>query len=166
MSAATRHRYIVRDDRILGGEPVIDGTRTPVRAIVEIWRLGVPPESVPQRLWQRAEQLAQRTGRPVADVLAETIELSLKPLGASGGSMRSAADWSNEEVLAASTAQMPAEHDRRLTELLDRQQAGELTGEQRRELAALMDMYQDGLLRKADALREAVRRGMREPLDP
>lgn len=99
-------------------------------------------------------------------MLAETIELSLKPLGASGDSMRPAADWSNEDVLAASAAQMPAEHDRRLTELLDRQQAGELTGEQRCELAALMDMYQDGLLRKAEALREAVRRGMREPLNP
>lgn len=47
---ATGHRYIVRDDRILAGEPIIEGTRTPVRAIVEIWRLGVPPESIPQQL--------------------------------------------------------------------------------------------------------------------
>jgi uncharacterized protein (DUF433 family) len=42
--------YIVRNDTILSGEPVIRGTRTPVRAIVEIWRLGVPPEEIPLRL--------------------------------------------------------------------------------------------------------------------
>ncbi len=32
MTVATDHRYIVRDDAILGGEPIIAGTRTPVRA--------------------------------------------------------------------------------------------------------------------------------------
>jgi uncharacterized protein (DUF433 family) len=47
MVTATQHRYIVTDDRILGGEPVIVGTRTPVRAIVEIWRLGTAPEEIP-----------------------------------------------------------------------------------------------------------------------
>src|SRR3990172_1335241 len=38
MTTATEHRYIVRDDGILGGEPIVTGTRTPVRAIVETWR--------------------------------------------------------------------------------------------------------------------------------
>ena len=32
------------------GEPIITGTRTPVRAIVELWRLGVAPEEIPSRL--------------------------------------------------------------------------------------------------------------------
>ena len=50
MEQATRHRYIVTDDRILGGEPIIKGTRTPVRAIVETWRLGTPPEIIPDAL--------------------------------------------------------------------------------------------------------------------
>ncbi len=34
----TEHPYIMTDDRILGGEPIVKDTRTPVRAIVEIWR--------------------------------------------------------------------------------------------------------------------------------
>ena len=46
----TGHRYIVRDDKILGGEPVISGTRTPVRAVVELWRLGGAPEQIPASL--------------------------------------------------------------------------------------------------------------------
>jgi uncharacterized protein (DUF433 family) len=50
MVVATRHRYIVTDDRILGGEPIIEGTRTPVRAVVELWRMGVQPEEIPTHL--------------------------------------------------------------------------------------------------------------------
>jgi uncharacterized protein (DUF433 family) len=50
MTTATQHRYIVTDDEILGGEPIIRGTRTPVRAIVETWRMGVVAESIPQSM--------------------------------------------------------------------------------------------------------------------
>jgi uncharacterized protein (DUF433 family) len=46
MTVATEHLYIVRDEGILGGEPIIKGTRTPVRAIVELWRMGTPPEEM------------------------------------------------------------------------------------------------------------------------
>ena len=47
MVEATEHLYIVKDERILSGEPIIKGTRTPVRAIVETWRRGVAPEEIP-----------------------------------------------------------------------------------------------------------------------
>jgi uncharacterized protein (DUF433 family) len=47
MTQSTQHRYVVRDPDILGGEPIILGTRTPVRAIVETWRAGTPPEEIP-----------------------------------------------------------------------------------------------------------------------
>jgi uncharacterized protein (DUF433 family) len=50
MSVATGHRYIVRDPEILSNEPIIQGTRTPVRAIVEPWRLGVVPEEIATHL--------------------------------------------------------------------------------------------------------------------
>ena len=50
MIAITENFYITAEADILGGEPIIKGTRTPVRAIVEIWRLGTPAEEIPQRL--------------------------------------------------------------------------------------------------------------------
>jgi len=50
MTTATQHLYIVSDDQILSGEPIIKGTRTPVRAIVEVWRLGIAPEEIPAHL--------------------------------------------------------------------------------------------------------------------
>ncbi len=50
MTTKTQHRYIRKDTRILSGEPVIKNTRTPVRAIVELWRMGIAPEDIPNRL--------------------------------------------------------------------------------------------------------------------
>ena len=50
MVQATEHCHIVTDDQILSGEPIIKGTRTPVRAVVEVWRLGVLAEEIPNRL--------------------------------------------------------------------------------------------------------------------
>ena len=50
MLQTTEHRYIVADDEILRGEPIIEGSLTPVRAIVETWCFGVPPEEIPIHL--------------------------------------------------------------------------------------------------------------------
>ncbi|HWQ33804.1 MAG TPA: DUF433 domain-containing protein [Blastocatellia bacterium] len=50
MAIAPEHCYITTDERILGGEPIIKGTRTPVRAVIEIWRMGAAPEETPRRL--------------------------------------------------------------------------------------------------------------------
>ena len=49
-TTTTDHHYVVKVDGILSGEPVIRGTRTPIRAIVETWRMGVPPEEIPSHL--------------------------------------------------------------------------------------------------------------------
>lgn len=46
MNTAVQYRYITSDEKILSGEPVIKETRTPVRAIVENWRLGCSPEEI------------------------------------------------------------------------------------------------------------------------
>ncbi len=50
MTQITAHRYVVTDSSILNGEPIIAGTRTPIRAIVEMYRQGLMPEIIPQHL--------------------------------------------------------------------------------------------------------------------
>jgi len=50
MKTITGSRYVTRKSEILSGEPIIDGTRTPVRAIVENWRLGIRQEEIPLHL--------------------------------------------------------------------------------------------------------------------
>ena len=69
-------------------------------------------------------------------------------------------------MLTLSDLQLPGEADRRLSTRLEAQQARPLTSAERADLLALMQLYQDGLLRKAQALKEAVRRGLRPPLTP
>jgi uncharacterized protein (DUF433 family) len=46
MSTITFSRYVTRNSKILGGEPIVTGTRTSVRAIVNLWRIGVMPEEI------------------------------------------------------------------------------------------------------------------------
>ena len=50
MSTITAHPYIVRNEAILNGAPIVVGTRTPVRAIAELWKFGVSPEDIISRL--------------------------------------------------------------------------------------------------------------------
>src|ERR1041384_4267339 len=50
MTTSTAHPHIVRNDEILGGEPIVKGTRTSVRAIVQNWRMGLAPEEIPLHL--------------------------------------------------------------------------------------------------------------------
>ena len=122
--------------------------------------------TVPDATYRRAERLARASRRRVVDVLADSIELSLSPLGASREEESSTSELPDSEVLALSELQLTLEQDQRLSALLERQQAGTLQPGERGELAVLMELYQEGLLRKAEALQEAVKRGLREPLEP
>lgn len=50
MTPQTGHRHIGTGPGILCGEPTTVVTRTSVRAIVELWQMGIPPEEIPNRL--------------------------------------------------------------------------------------------------------------------
>ena len=50
MDTLVAYRYITSVPGVQGGEPCIRGTRTPVRSIVEKWRLGYSPEEMVQAL--------------------------------------------------------------------------------------------------------------------
>jgi len=117
-------------------------------------------------VYRRVERLAQLTNRDVADLLADTITISLTPLDVSTGSIRDVASLTDEEVQKLADLQMLPAQDRRLSALLQKQQAQDLSVHERSELLTLIQVYQEGLVRKAQALREAVRRGLRPPLEP
>jgi predicted transcriptional regulator len=121
--------------------------------------------TLPDDTYRRAEYLAQLTGRDIADVLAETIRSSLQPLGEQH-TERPVTALSDADVVALAAAQMDTAQDQQLSALLDKQQTGRMTTEEQTILAALLQVYQDGLLREARALHEAVRRGLHSPLEP
>jgi hypothetical protein len=121
--------------------------------------------TLPDEVYQQAEQLAQITHREVAEVLAATIALSLPPLSPSAQELRPVAELSDQAVLELAETRMAPAQGRRLSRLLDKQQAGQLSEGEQAELGVLLQAYQLGLLQKAQALREAVRRGLRPPLE-
>jgi hypothetical protein len=120
--------------------------------------------TLPDEVYRSAVRLAQLARREVEDVLTDTLTLSLPSLHQDQDALPPIESLSDANILALTRLELPPTQDRRLSALLDRQQAGSLTDAERGELLTLMQAYQEGLLRKAQALQEAVRRGLREPL--
>jgi hypothetical protein len=119
---------------------------------------------LPDEILNRAERLAGLAHREVADVLVEAVLAVLPPLDLVMEDSRPVSALSDEAVLSLASRQLPAAQDRQLSRLLDEQQAGTLNDAGRRELLALIQLYEVNWLRQAGALAEAVRRGLREPL--
>lgn len=108
---------------------------------------------MPGDLVQRARATAERTGRRFEDVLVSWISPNDSP-----------ESLSDEEVLALCDAQLPETEQEQLSELLRRQREAALLPADRSRLDELMGNYRRGLVRKAEALRVAVARGLCPPL--
>ncbi len=113
-----------------------------------------------------AEQLAIATGQSVSDILSLLIENTLVNAGPNAGLLQPVGELSDTEVLSLTDLKMEPQADQRQSELLQVQQARDLTPAEQAELRDLMRLYHHGLIRKAQVLREAVQRGLRGPLEP
>ncbi len=71
---------------------------------------------------------------------------------------------SDAEVLALSYSYMALSQQEELSDLLADQREGVIDSAGRNRLAELLEISNQGLLRKAEALVEAVQRGLRAPL--
>lgn len=75
------------------------------------------------------------------------------------------ATLSNEAVMALSRVQMDKERGEQLGQLLEKQREDSLTVDEQHLLMALMQVYHQLWLRQSEALAEAVKRGLRPPLE-
>lgn len=71
---------------------------------------------------------------------------------------------SDEEILATAALQLPEDQQIELSDLLADQREGELTEAGRARLDTLMQIYREGMVRKAQAIKLAVQRGLMPPL--
>jgi hypothetical protein len=120
--------------------------------------------TLPDTVLKSATSVAHRSGRLVEDVLVDAITEALGP--AELHEENPLDQWTNSEVLTNACSMMDPGQDARLGELLERQQQSALSPSDTAELTALVRVYERGLLRKADAIHEAVRRGLMEPPTP
>jgi hypothetical protein len=121
--------------------------------------------SLPDDTYKRAEKYAAYAGRELSEVIAAALATSLPSIEVID-ELRAISSLPDEQVIGLTDLRMEPEADRRLSALLDRQQAGRLTELERAELAALMRDYEIGLLRQSQGMAEAVRRGLRPQLTP
>jgi hypothetical protein len=116
-------------------------------------------------VYQRAKRFALIASRDLSSVIADTVANSFPLTGVDSDLISPVADLTDEQVMALTQLEMEPLQDAKLSELLDRQQSGSLESGEPKELEFLMQVYREGLLRKATALAEAVKRGLMEPLD-
>jgi hypothetical protein len=114
--------------------------------------------SVRDEILRTAAHAAEESQRRVEEVLADWLERAITEMPVE--------TFSDEEILALTEQQLKSEDQDALSDLLVRSREGQLDAEGQDRLDALMGGYERGLLRKAQALRVAVQRGLRVPLQP
>jgi hypothetical protein len=120
--------------------------------------------NLPEEVYQRADRFARLANRDLQTVLADTLIYALPPISTAIDTLSPISELNDTQVMALTQLEMPPEQDARLSELLYKQQAATLSPQEPEELEHLMQIYREGLLRKATALAEAVNRGLMEPL--
>jgi hypothetical protein len=113
---------------------------------------------VPERVVRNASYVAAQSQRRVEDVLSDWLEWVIAELPVEA--------LPDQEVLTLTELQLTPEQQTTLSELLAQNREGALNTEGKRQLDEMMRVYEHGLLRKAQALRVAVQRGLRPPLQP
>ncbi|HBI44388.1 MAG TPA: hypothetical protein DDY78_16275 [Planctomycetales bacterium] len=108
---------------------------------------------LPEELIRQVQITAQRTHSSFDEVLAQWIRV--------GGGEPVLELLGDEELLTVCDGQLEASTQDELSDLLERNQEGALDDVERRRLDDLMRTYRGGLVRKAQALKVAVSRGLR-----
>lgn len=114
--------------------------------------------SLPEKIFANLSSVASKSHRRIDEVIAEKIErdfaIDVNELE------RQIAVCSDKEVLELAEITMPESEDKRLSELLNKQNEGNLNADEQKEMWQLMDASRLITLKKAYALREIERRGL------
>ena len=107
---------------------------------------------IPEDVAREAQSVAQRTGQRLEDVLTQW-------LGKVAGDLP-VESLSDERLLELCNLQMTDEQQAELSDLLALIREGQLNNQDHERLDALMYIYRKGMIRKAEALKVAVQRGL------
>ncbi len=118
--------------------------------------------NLPDSLVSKAQAI---NAASMKDVVTETLE-ALYPMLENSPDLLTPviATLSDAEVLQLADSKMDAVQNQRLGALQAKGKAIGLGPAERYELMALFQIYQTGLLRKSEAMVEAVQRGLRQPI--
>lgn len=112
--------------------------------------------NLPKKIYLDLSKSAQNSRRTFDEVVYERLQnKSENPLTGN----------SDEEVLEAAKLWMPEKQSARHSRLLYKNQAGTLTVSEKKELDFFQQVYGLALLRKAQGINEALRRGLIKSVD-
>ena len=111
---------------------------------------------LPEVTARLVHRMAEQTGRPPEVIVRELVDR-----GVADAPVETLPD---AEVIALADMVMREDEQNELADLLDDQREGALNSASRERLAALMHDYRRGMVRKSEALKVAVLRGLRPPL--
>jgi hypothetical protein len=111
---------------------------------------------LPEPLVRSARAVAARTRRPVEEVLVEWLDRAAEDLPVEL--------LPDEQVLALRDMQMAELQQEELSRLLAEQREHRFDPRRRKRLEELLETYRQGMVRKAQALKVAVERGLQPPL--
>lgn len=111
---------------------------------------------LPDNLYQNVSSLAERTNRKIDEIIADKLEDNFEVENIEFE--QNVSNWSDEDVLALANSQMSSAQSERMSELLDREQAGNITNTEKSELNIYIKSLQFAALQKSFGLAEAVKR--------
>jgi hypothetical protein len=113
--------------------------------------------NLPDRLAKQVHEVAALTQRKLEDVLIEWLDR---------GSLNEIAigDLSDEKILQLCDLQMSELEQTQMSLLLEKQREGILQQGELEQLEGLLQVYRRGMVKKAEALKVAVGRGLRARL--
>jgi hypothetical protein len=117
-------------------------------------------------LYETATRWAALTRHDVPRTLTDALSVVLSPRNIPPVQHKPLSVLSDAEVIALCKTDPDAEAGRRVNALLEKQREGALNSREQQELVILMQGYDQLWLRQSEALAEAVRRGLRAPLEP
>jgi hypothetical protein len=115
--------------------------------------------TLPDMIVARIQKLADASEQDFEDILLRMTRLSTQLLPELDTAEIPAMD--DEQVLALVSSRMDIYQEVWLQDLLEKNGEGELTSEEKIDLHVLLGIYDAGNLRKAQAIAEAVKRGLK-----
>jgi ABC-type siderophore export system fused ATPase/permease subunit len=112
--------------------------------------------TVSENVWLYAKTVAAQSKRRVEEVLSEWLDRISSEIDVE--------KLSDAEILALTKLKLSPGQQKMLDELQEKNGEGELSDAETKQLDELMAIYEDALLRKSQALRAAVERGLIPPL--
>ena len=111
---------------------------------------------VSENVWLYAKAVATRNKQQIEEVLSDWLEKVSSEIDVE--------KLSDSEVLALSELQLSPAQQKLMNDYQEKNGEGQLTNDEKIQFDALMEVYEDALLRKSQALRVAVERGLIPPL--